>query len=425
MRIAVIGAGISGLSAAYALKDAHEVVLFEESARAGGHANTLSIDYDGREMAVDTGFMVYNEHNYPNLTALFAHLGVATHASDMSFSVSESDGLEWSSNGLGGLFAWKRNLTNPGFLCMLGDIVRFSAQARSDLAARRIDQATLEEYVADLRLGRGFVRNYLLPMGAAIWSTPEREMLRFPAESFLRFFDNHRLLHAKRPQWRTVVGGSRTYVDELCSRLGDRLRAGDAAVSVAPAARGLALRTASNDRLEVDHVVLACHAEQAASILAPSFATQRAALADIRTAPNVAYLHRDLTFMPRRRAAWASWNYLRGGGDDGVCVTYWMNRLQDLDSARPVFVTLNPKTPPAADKVFARLEYAHPQFDARALAAQNSIEALQGADGLSFAGAWLGFGFHEDGLKAGLNAARRLGGRAPWDLPHAAERLAA
>lgn len=251
MRIAVIGAGVAGLGAAWALSPTHDVTLFEKQPRLGGHANTVTINYDGRAIDVDTGFIVYNEPNYPNLVQLLAHLGVETVASDMSFAVSDPDGFEWSSNGIGGVFAWKRNLTNPSFLCMLGDIVRFSAAARADLAADRIASGTLEDYVRDLKMSRSFLEHYLLPMGAAIWSTPEADMLRYPAASFLRFFDNHRLLHIRRPIWRTVKGGSRSYVNAIAAVLGKRIVSGDPVVSVTKNGELLSVRRAKIGRAHV------------------------------------------------------------------------------------------------------------------------------------------------------------------------------
>ncbi|MBI1188773.1 MAG: FAD-dependent oxidoreductase [Alphaproteobacteria bacterium] len=414
MRIAVIGAGVSGLGAAYALKDRHEVTLFEKEERLGGHANTLTIDYDGARVDVDTGFIVYNKRNYPNLVALFQHLKVPTYMSDMSFAVSDPEGWEWSSNGLTGLFAWKRNMADMGFLCLLGDIVRFSAQARADLRLNRINGATLEDYVAGLRLGRGFLSQYLLPMGAAIWSTPEQDMLRYPASSFLQFFENHRLLHIVRPFWRSVDGGSRTYVDVLRRALGHRVQAGDAVVSVARTPGGVEVRRASGDTRVFDHVVLACHSNEAHAML-KGYDAEHEALRAIRYAPNTTYLHRDPALMPRRRAAWASWNYLRNRDDpERVCVSYWMNKLQRIPRDKPLFVTLNPTTPPDPALTFARLVYDHPQFDSDALAAQAQIERLQGHDRIWFAGAWTGHGFHEDGLASGLGVAARLGAPAPW-----------
>lgn len=414
-RIGVIGAGIAGMGAAWALRDTHDVVLFEKNERLGGHADTQTIDHDGETIAVDTGFIVYNLHNYPNLVHLFEHLGVETVASDMSFAVSDPKGFEWSSNGFGGIFAWKRNLANPAFLGMLSDIVRFSAAARLDLQHGRVADISLEEYVRGLGLGRDFLRHYLLPMGAAIWSTPEKEMLRYPALSFLRFFDNHRLLHSERPKWRTVKGGSKTYVAKLRAILGARVRSGDPVTAVRREDGHAIIRTQSGAETTVDQVVFACHSDEALSLLSDADAEERALLVAVRYEPNTAWLHRDPSLMPRRRAAWASWNYMRApSGGERVCVSYWMNKLQAIDEARPVFVTLNPPAPPAPALTFGRFEYAHPQFNAEALAARNAILARQGARRTWFAGAWLGNGFHEDGLAAGLRVAQALGGAIPW-----------
>ncbi len=414
MRVAVIGGGVSGLGAAWALRDTHEVVLFEKNPRLGGHADTQWIDYDNARIVVDTGFIVYNDLNYPNLIALFETLGVETRESDMSFAVSDPEGFEWSSNGLPGLFAWKRNIVNPAFLRMLSDIIRFSTNARRDLAARAIGSETLEAYVRRLNLGRDFLDQYLVPMGAAIWSTPEREMLRYPALSFLRFFDNHRLLHAARPEWRTVVGGSSTYVQAIGSALGDRVRVATPVLQVTREADGVSVTTAHGAE-RFDEVIFACHSDETLGLLGDADAEERRLLGDVKYAPNTAYLHRDKRLMPRRQSAWGAWNYLRSGGEAGrVCVSYWMNVLQGIDKSRPLFVTLNPETPPDPALTFGRYEYDHPQFSAEALAAQHALQARQGARHTWFAGAWLGYGFHEDGLASGLEIALRLGGDVPW-----------
>ncbi len=420
-RIGVIGAGISGMGAAWALRDTHDVVLFERESRLGGHADTQTIDYDGTPVAVDTGFIVYNLHNYPNLVSLFAHLGVETIASDMSFAVSDPGAFEWSSNGFDGIFAWKRNLARPAFLGMLSDIVRFSTAARRDLEQDRVPDVSLQEYVARLKLSPAFLQQYLLPMGAAIWSTPEREMLRYPAVSFLRFFDNHRLLHSERPRWRTVKGGSKMYVAALRAQLGDRVRAGDPVASVTRSGDHVTVRTQSGAESVFDQVVFACHSDEALALLSDADMQERALLGAVKYEPNTAWLHRDPAFMPARKAAWASWNYMRAAGAEGrVCVSYWMNLLQKIDPAQPVFVTLNPQAPPDPKLTFGRYDYSHPQFNAEALAARNAIEARQGERRTWFAGAWLGNGFHEDGLSSGLRVARRLGGRVPWQADNAA-----
>jgi hypothetical protein len=419
MRIAIVGGGVSGLGAAWALRDCCDVTLYEKDVRPGGHANTVRVAYDDAELDVDTGFIVFNEPNYPHFTALLDHLGVASRASDMSFSVSDPFGYEWSSSGLSGLFAWKRNLTRPAFLAMLNDIVRFNACARADLKADRINGATLEEYVGGLRMSRAFLDNYLLPMGAAIWSTPERDMLAYPAASFLHFFDNHRLLHAVKTPWRTVEGGSQTYVAALMAALGPRVRIGHAALRVSRDDTGVSITSRSGGIERFDHAILACHSDQALALLADADERERTLLGAIRYAPNTAYLHRDRALMPRRPAAWASWNYLRGAGagDGAVCVSYWMNRLQGVADERPLFVTLNPAHAPDELLTFARFDYDHPQFDTAALRAQSQVIADNGARRTWFAGAWLGHGFHEDGLASGLRVAERLGAHLPWAVP--------
>lgn len=428
-RIGIIGAGVSGMGAAWALRDTHEVVLFEKNARLGGHADTQTIDYDGAAIDVDTGFIVYNLHNYPNLVRLFDHLGVETIASDMSFAVSDPRSFEWSSNGFNGIFAWKRNLANPAFLGMLSDIVRFSASARLDLEHGRVANVSLEDYIASLKLGRDFLRQYLLPMGAAIWSTPEQEMLRYPALSFLRFFDNHRLLHSERPRWRTVKGGSKVYVAALRAALGARVRGSDPVVAVRRDGEHAVVRTHSGVETIFDQVVFACHSDEALALLTDADATERSLLGAVKYEPNTAWLHRDPSLMPRRRAAWASWNYMRAAGaDDRVCVSYWMNKLQAIDMERPVFVTLNPSVPPTEALTFGSFDYSHPQFNGEALIARDAILARQGARRTWFAGAWLGNGFHEDGFASGLRVAQSLGGHIPWGetlTPAAAPALAA
>jgi predicted NAD/FAD-binding protein len=421
MRVGVIGGGVAGMGAAWALRDTCDVTLFEADTRLGGHAHTVTINYDGAKIDVDTGFIVYNDDNYPNLISLLGALDVETIASDMSFAVSDPDGFEWSSNGMSGIFAWKRNLANPRFLSMLGDIVKFSTAARADLAREgELDAMTLEDYVMHLKLGRSFMEHYLLPMGAAIWSTPERDMLGYPALSFLRFFDNHRLLHAKRPLWRTIAGGSRTYVNKIAASLGPRLKLGAAAVKVRRVGAKMEVSFQNGAFDTFDHVILACHSDQALGMLDDSASDARAQLSAIRYAPNTAYLHRDLALMPKRRAAWASWNYLRNAGlkEGDVCVSYWMNLLQSIDHQRPLFVTLNPRQKPDPSLTFGTYSYDHPQFDRAALAAQRALQQRQGEQGLSFAGAWLGYGFHEDGLASGLSAAVRLGAQLPWKVAH-------
>lgn len=420
MRVAVIGAGISGFGAAIALHGLPgvEVSLFEREGRAGGHAHTIDVDYDGASIAVDTGFIVYNELNYPNLTALFSWAGVETIASDMSFALSADDGaFEWCGrheSPLGGLFAQRRNALDPKFYRFLLGIRAFQARAIADHAAGSIGEETLGAYLARIGVSARVRDDYVVPMGAAIWSMTPGETLGFPARSFMAFFNNHKLLQWDRPRWRTVKGGSRHYVEKLSARLGPALRRGAPVVAVAREGEGVTLRLADGGEEKFDSVILATHAPTAYALIADKTAEERAVLGAFRVSHNRVVVHRDAALMPRRPAAWASWNLVRRQGRPEAAVTYWMNRLQDLPAEKPLFVTLNPDRPVRPDLTFATFDYDHPVYDAAAIAAQPQLETLQGRDRLWFAGAWTGYGFHEDGLASGLRAAAGLQGRAPW-----------
>ena len=414
-RIAVIGAGVSGLGAAWALKDVHDVTVFEKRERLGGHANTVTIDYDGRSIDVDTGFIVFNTLNYPNMTALFENLGVAHFDSDMSFGFSLDRTLEWSSTGVAGFLADPMNAVRPSFISMIRDILRFNAQAQQHLAAGSLRGLSLGQYLDQLGLGARFRHNYLLPMGAAIWSSTEAEMQAYPAEAFVRFFNNHRLMHAKRPKWGTVKGGSRVYVKAIKADLDE---AGTSFASGAAAVRRTGQGVIVTDARGADHafdeVILACHSDQALQLLTDADPEERDMLAAIPYAPNEAVLHRDQSLVPRRKNARAAWTYLREAGYQGAAVTYDMNRLQNIAAETPLYVTLNPMRQPDPDLTFGRYQYDHPQFTAPGMAAQRIFNRIQGVRRTWFAGAWLGYGFHEDGLRAGLRAALRLGGQIPW-----------
>jgi len=414
MRIAVIGSGVSGLGAAYALKDVCEVVLYEKEARLGGHARTVTIDYDGAPIDVDTGFIVYNERNYPNLVGLFEALGVESLQTDMSFAFA-GRGVEWSSNFPTGVFAQKRNLANPRFLRMLADIARFNRRAPVDLNSGRLENLTVGGYLHQLGLGDEFQRNYLLPMGAAIWSTTDRGIAEAPAASFIGFFANHNLLQMAQPKWRTVSGGSRAYVDRIAALLGSRVRNSAGVARIRRGPQGVEVTDVHGRTERFDQVILACHSNQALRMLTDADPEERAFLGAVRYGPNRAYLHRDARLMPRRRAAWGSWNAL-SSEDGGGTLTYWMNSLQKIDPRRPLFVSLNPAEPPDPALTFEVFDCDHPQFDTAALAAQRQIGRIQGRGGVWYAGAWLGHGFHEDGLTAGLRAAVALGGQVPWDF---------
>jgi len=412
-RIAIIGSGISGLGAAYALKDTADITIYEARDRLGGHAWTRTIDYDGRKIDVDVGFIVYNGLNYPNLIGFFDALGVETKKSDMSFSVSDPEGWEWASS-VRGIFAQKKNLLSPKFHRFWRTILRFNDLARAELESGTIRDRDLGGWLDRHGFSDDFRANYILPMAAAIWSTPEHGVLAYPAESFFRFFDNHRLMHKERPKWRTVSGGSKHYVARMAALLGSRVRLKSAVTRLSRFGDHIQVHAKTDTAPALyDDVILACHADQARALLDPDYDTQHFLLGSARYRPNQIFLHRDPSLMPHKRAAWASWNVLKQSGDE-ICLTYWMNRLQGIDERFPLFVTLNPETPPDADLTFATFSLDHPQFDAAAESAVRAIKDQQGVDGLWFAGAWMGSGFHEDGLKSGLSAALSLGGTVPW-----------
>lgn len=412
-RIAIIGSGISGLGAAYALKDVADITVYEANDRAGGHAHTMDVDYNGQSISVDVGFIVYNALNYPNLIGFFDALGVQTEASDMSFAVSNPDGYEWAST-LNGIFAQRRNLLSPKFHRFWRTILKFNDLAREELQAGKIDDISLGSWLRKHDFKQDFLDNYVLPMGGAIWSTPEAEMLDYPARSFFQFFENHRLMHKERPKWRTVTGGSRKYVEKASQVIGERLKLGSPIQSVQPFGEKVRVNLKSGANEVYDEIILATHSDTALELLDDHYEDKRFLLRSVRYRPNTIYLHRDPNLMPKRKAAWASWNVIKQDSPD-ICLTYWMNRLQNLGSEAPLFVTLNPDTPPAEHLTFEKMEKAHPQFDGPAEAAVRALKREQGKDHIWLAGAWMGSGFHEDGLKSGLSCALSLGGQVPWD----------
>lgn len=419
--IAVIGSGISGNAAAWALHTfgGHTVTLYEKRSRPGGHSATVDIDYDGTPVTVDTGFIVYNGRNYPNLTALFDHLNVANEDSDMSLGISVGDGaLEWSGDSLDSVFAQKKNLLSPRFLMMLRSIFRFNTQALSDLKSGALEEHSLGAYLRSNRYPAGFIEDYLVPMGAAIWSTPDADIMDFPASSFVQFFANHRLLELRPPEWRTVTGGSRNYVAQLIKPLGDDVLLGRQVTEVRRTSDGVSVTDSSGQTRKYDGAVLASHSDQSLEMLKDASDAEAGILRDVRYRPNDVYVHRDPALMPKRRKVWSAWNYLAqardANGRSGVTVSYWMNKLQNIDHATPLFITLNPPQAPDPDLVFMRTQYDHPQFDAAALGAQKRLPDVQGKNRIWFAGAWTGYGFHEDGLRSGLEAAEGFGAFAPW-----------
>lgn len=421
LRIAVVGSGISGLSAAWLLNSRHDVVLYEQASRLGGHSHTVRAPGD---IPVDMGFIVFNRLTYPNLTALLAHLGVSTRSSDMSFAASlDAGGFEYSGADLKGLFAQKLNILRPRFWSMLWGIHRFYRNAERHAAHSA--GLTLGEILADGGYGPAFRDDHLLPMASAIWSSTPSDMLSFPALAFIRFHTNHGLLQITgRPIWETVSGGSMEYVKRMTATLKGRIRTGVGAVSVVRTAGSAEVIDALGQRDTFDHVVIATHADQALAMLADPTPDERTLLGAFRYQRNRAVLHQDQRFMPRRRAAWASWNYIGGRGGGAACFTYWMNRLQHIPNTTPLFVTLNPPEKPAPEMVVHREDYDHPIFDAKALAAQSRLWQLQGMRRTWFCGAHFGAGFHEDGLQAGLAVAEQLGGvRRPWSVSNESGRI--
>ena len=428
LRIAVVGTGIAGLSASWLLAQGHDVTVFEKSGRLGGHSNTVDVPLSGVTVPVDTGFIVFNAHTYPNLTALFQHLGVATQTSEMSFGVSLEDGLlEYSGGTLVGLFAQWRNIARPRFWSMVTGLVRFYREAPRQLEELERSGQTLGQLLDERGYGLPFRDDHLLPMAGAIWSAAPVAMLDYPAASFVRFFLNHGLLQlTNRPLWRTVTGGSRVYVNKLVQSMAAKVRLNAAVHKIERTTAGVELIGDAGQRESFDHVVIAAHADQALAMLAMPSPEERAVLGGIRYSRNLAVLHADASLMPQRRKAWSSWNVMRGatGDDTTLCVTYWMNRLQALNVTQDLFVTLNPQPFPKGDDILHTEVYQHPVFDGGALAAQKKLWPLQGLGNTWFCGAYFGAGFHEDGLQSGLAVAEELGGiMRPWSVAGQSDRI--
>ena len=423
MKIAIVGSGISGLAAAHRLQGEAHVTLFESGSYFGGHTHTVDVTlptHDGEIVThgVDTGFLVFNERTYPQLIALLAELGVATAPSDMSFSVQVPGAaagrpLEWSGSSLSTVFAQRGNLLRPRFWGMLADLMRFN-QLTTRLALANEEAAMaqpLGEFLQAHRFGESFRDWYFLPMLGCIWSCPTEQMLRFPVATMIRFCHNHGLLQVSdRPQWHTVVGGARHYVDKIIANLADK-RLNTPVRRIERDAAGVRVVT-DHGAERFDRVVLATHSDQALALLAAPTAQERAVLGAIRYQPNHAVLHTDASVLPKRRAAWAAWNYERaarqGDGSAGVCLHYWLNQLQPLPFAQPVVVSLNPLQEIAAQHIIGSYDYDHPVFDMSAIRAQAQVAQLQGEQHSWFCGAWTGYGFHEDGLKSGLAVADAL-----------------
>lgn len=411
MRIAVIGAGISGLVCARTLSARHDVIVFERNVYPGGHTNTVRVDLGDETHHVDTGFIVHNQENYPGLCALLDELGVGTQLSEMSFSVSEdASGFEYRGNGTG-LWAQPANALSPGFQKLLVDILRFNRDARRVLDSPG-DDRTVTEMLRDGGYGPRLERHYVVPLGSAIWSADPASFGDMPATMFARFLDNHGMLRLKgRPKWRTVTGGAARYVEAITGPLGNRLRLGAPVSKVARRERSVTVLSGAGPE-EFDAVVLALHADEALELLGDPAPSETETLGSIHYIENVATLHTDAAMLPRRRRAWASWNvHLPGDGRTRPVVTYWMNNLQRLTSAHEICVTLNRSDEIDPSRVAGEWHYAHPVYDRGTVRAQARLSEIQGHRRTWFCGAYWGYGFHEDGVQSALAVCRAIGDR--------------
>jgi uncharacterized protein len=410
MRIAIVGAGISGLTAAHLLAREHEITVFEAAERPGGHANTVRVDTEDATHHVDTGFIVFNDRNYPNFERLIASLRVPWQNSDMSFGVSDGGDFEYSGASPNGLFAKRAHLVTPWFHRMVADLVRFNREARALLRAGG-DGPSLGHWLEELRFSRPFVERLIVPQAAAVWSADPGQMWSFPARFLVEFFDNHGMLGFRdRPRWKTIAGGSRAYVEALVGPWRERLRLGTPVSAVTRADDHVLVRPRGGEPERFDHVVLGLHSDQALRLLSDASDREHEILGAIPYQANEAVLHTDVRLLPRRRRAWASWNYHLLPEPTGLAtVTYHMNRLQALRADRQFCVTLNRSAAIDPAHVLRRFRYAHPVYTGAGARAQARVHEISGVGRTHFCGAYWGYGFHEDGVVSGLRVARRFG----------------
>ena len=424
--IGIIGTGIAGLSCAWLLGKRHSVTLYEKNDYFGGHSNTVQIEQHSSLIPIDTGFIVYNEVNYPNLTQFFSYLKVNTQDSEMSFSVSLDRGrFEFGTNGINAIFGQRQNLLRPEFWKILKDIRKFFSQTskRSSLKTQSSD-LTLEEFLINHNYSQSFSNKFILPMAGAIWSTNPADILHQPLDNFLSFFSSHGLLSLeKNIMWKTVKGGSREYVKKIIGDLQKHKILRRKIIHIARTDNGVILTDSTGKKVKHDAVVVATHANDALALLEQPSKQEKQLLSAFRYIDNKAYLHSDENLMPKRRKTWSSWNFL-GSGNNRVIVSYWMNLLQSINKSTNFIVTLNPEVPPKDDLIYRSFSYNHPYFDANSFSAQKQLWKLQGNKNTWFCGSYFGYGFHEDALQSGLAVAEDLGKiKRPWVLKNESNRI--
>ena len=420
-RIAIVGSGISGMVCAYFLNKEYDIKFYEKNDYVGGHSNTVDINYQGKKIAVDTGFIVFNHQTYPNLKAFFELLDVAYEKSIMSFAVKIGDSkIEYAGTNLNAVFAQRKNLLNPRFIRMLFDILRFNKTAQNLLNQDCKLDYSMMNFLKDLKVSKYFCDYYLLPMASAIWSTPLNKINDYPAISFVRFFKNHGLLTVSdQPQWLTVSGGSKQYVKKVCADLNDKISLNDAVQNIYQNAEKKWVVESQKSTEIFDKIVIATHADQALKFLKNPTKQQEEILSCFTYQKNLAVLHKDCDVMPKAKKAWASWVYSHNSSTNNLAknnlsVSYWMNNLQNINQSYPLFVTLNPNIAIDPKNIFAKFEYEHPIFDSKAVQAQLRIDEIQGRDEIYFCGAYQSFGFHEDGISSALRVLNKMQIKAPW-----------
>lgn len=415
--IAIIGTGISGLGVANMISPYHKIKIYEKNSYIGGHTRTIDITTPNGEIPVDTGFIVFNKRNYPLLTSLFSHLNVPIEKSDMSFGASINNGwLEYGSMSLKNMFTQKSNIFNIKFLGMIKDILKFNRNARSYLNCK--PEITLKDCLEDLNLGQWFQEYYLLAMGGAIWSTPISSMLKFPAKTFIRFFENHGLLTVNdHPQWYTVKNGSREYIKLITKSFSDDIFLNRGVIKVVRDENKISIYDDKGHIENYDEVIFACHADQALKMIEKPSLKEKKVLSNFTYQPNRIIVHSDINFMPKRKGAWASWVYLSNTTEDlnsHVSLSYWMNNLQPLNTDIPIIVTLNPSREPIQNLIYDEYYFEHPVFDTKAIKSQEEINNIQGENRFWFCGAYQRYGFHEDGLWSAVNVAQKMGIKPLW-----------